>query len=400
MTNFSNKNDVIVDVSNVAIKFCRDLKKSLFYGVKDIANDLIGRSSGNDGLRSEEFWALKDINFDLKRGETLGLIGLNGSGKSTLLKILHGLIKPSKGQASIRGITGGLIELNAGMNPILTGRENIYVNASIFGVTKKNTDKIIDKVIDFSELHEFIDTPVQYYSSGMRVRLGFALATTILKPDFLILDEVLAVGDAPFRSKCYNQVGKLAKDAAVIFVSHNMHDIARICDKTLLLKNGQVTHFGDVESGIEKYQQNLGVDSIEDESFIKVEAPVKHVEFKWSTLEINYGDMIDLTVEIEVQKEMYDVRLQIPIYDNQATVAGEWYSGRYATKKLNFSKGMNIVNIQLGPMYLKSGVYKTAFVLTDEKGIGFPVWAFKSHTLKVKGSALGAWAYQIRGVLK
>ena len=400
MTNFSNKNDVIVDVSNVAIKFCRDLKKSLFYGVKDIANDLIGRSSGNDGLRSEEFWALKDISFDLKRGETLGLIGLNGSGKSTLLKILHGLIKPSKGKASIRGITGGLIELNAGMNPILTGRENIYVNASIFGVTKKNTDKIIDKVIDFSELHEFIDTPVQYYSSGMRVRLGFALATTILKPDFLILDEVLAVGDAPFRSKCYNQVGKLAKDAAVIFVSHNMHDIARICDKTLLLKNGQVTHFGDVESGIEKYQQNLGVDSIEDESFIKVEAPVKHVEFKWSTLEINYGDMIDLTVEIEVQKEMYDVRLQIPIYDNQATVAGEWYSGRYATKKLNLSKGMNIVNIQLGPMYLKSGVYKTAFVLTDEKAIGFPVWAFKSHTLKVKGSALGAWPYQIMGVVK
>jgi len=111
MTNFSNKNDVIVDVSNVAIKFCRDLKKSLFYGVKDIANDLIGRSSGNDGLRSEEFWALKDINFDLKRGETLGLIGLNGSGKSTLLKILHGLIKPSKGKASIRGITGGLIDL-------------------------------------------------------------------------------------------------------------------------------------------------------------------------------------------------------------------------------------------------------------------------------------------------
>ena len=190
MTNFSNKNDVIVDVSNVAIKFCRDLKKSLFYGVKDIANDLIGRSSENDGLRSEEFWALKDISFDLKRGERLGLIGLNGSGKSTLLKILHGLIKPSKGKANIRGITGGLIELNAGMNPILTGRENIYVNASIFGVTKKNTDKLIDKVIDFSELHEFIDTPVQYYSSGMRVRLGFALATTILKPDFLILDEV------------------------------------------------------------------------------------------------------------------------------------------------------------------------------------------------------------------
>jgi ABC-type polysaccharide/polyol phosphate transport system ATPase subunit len=279
------KNDeVLVRVEGVSKKFCRSLKKSLWYGVCDIASELnpFGRNTGqstanknlttedtesteggaglrlsgqagaafsnpttsglagdsqntslaraasnpcssgekaldarlstldsSSGLRAGEFFAVKDVSFELRRGECLGLIGHNGAGKTTLLKMLNGLIKPDAGSITMRGRVGALIALGAGFNPILTGRENIYINGSVLGLSKKEIDAKIDEIIDFADVREAIDMPVQNYSSGMNVRLGFAVATT-LEPDILIVDEVLAVGDAEFQKKC---LGKM-KDVA------------------------------------------------------------------------------------------------------------------------------------------------------------------------------------------
>ena len=193
--------DTLVKVENVGKKFCRGLKRSLWYGVKDICSELIGQDNVHKELRKDEFWAVKRVSFDLKRGECLGLIGKNGAGKSTLLKILNGIIKPDEGRVTMYGRIGALIELGAGFNPILTGRENIYNNAAVLGIPKRDVDHRFAEIVDFAEIDEFLDTPVQNYSSGMKVRLGFAVAAH-LEPDGLMIDEVLAVGDLGFVIKC------------------------------------------------------------------------------------------------------------------------------------------------------------------------------------------------------
>ncbi|HIP72872.1 MAG TPA: ABC transporter ATP-binding protein, partial [Anaerolineae bacterium] len=192
--------DILVNVENVSKKFCRNLKRSLWYGVKDVGAEMFGRGSERIELRSQEFWAVKDVSFQLKRGETLGLIGHNGAGKTTMLRMLNGLIKPDTGRITVRGRIQALIALGAGFNPVLTGRENIYVNASVLGISKAETDRRFDQIVDFSGIEEFIDTPVQSYSSGMVVRLGFSIAAH-LEPDILLVDEVLAVGDLAFKTK-------------------------------------------------------------------------------------------------------------------------------------------------------------------------------------------------------
>src|SRR5262245_40699880 len=199
--------DVLIRVEHASKKFCRSFKRSLWYGLKDATADVSGRRSLGK-LRPDEFYAVDDVSFELKRGKCLGLVGPNGAGKTTLLKMLNGLIKPDKGRIEMRGRVCALIALGAGFSPILTGRENIYVNASILGLSKREIDAKLDNMIEFSEIGAFIDSPVQNYSSGMQMRLGFAVATA-LEPDVLLLDEVLAVGDASFRAKCYLRLGRM-----------------------------------------------------------------------------------------------------------------------------------------------------------------------------------------------
>ena len=244
----------LIQVEGVSKKFCLSLKKSLWYGLKDMGNELLGRRHGGGGqLRPKEFWAVNDVSFELRRGECLGLIGRNGAGKTTLLKMLNGLIKPDAGKITMRGRVGALIALGAGFNAILTGRENIYTNASILGMTKKEIDAKMDEIIDFAEIGDFIDTPVQNYSSGMAVRLGFAVAAT-LDPSVLLLDEVLAVGDMAFRMKCFNAISAMAKNAAVILVSHSMQDISRICSRVIYMEKGAIRYAGEeVDKGINLY---------------------------------------------------------------------------------------------------------------------------------------------------
>lgn len=252
-----SNNDVLVRVEGVKKKFCRSLKKSLWYGVKDMAAELVGSKGRHDILREGEFWAVNDVSFELKRGECIGLIGHNGAGKTTLLKMLNGLIKPDQGWIEMRGRVSALIALGAGFNPILTGRENIYVNGSVLGLSKSELDATFDEIVDFAEIREFIDAPVQSYSSGMAVRLGFAIAVKC-KPDVLLLDEVLAVGDVGFQAKCFNTLSEFRKNGtAFILVSHNMHQISRYCDYLLYMKKGKVEHTGDVEIGISKFTRDM-----------------------------------------------------------------------------------------------------------------------------------------------
>ena len=247
----------LVHVDNLGKKFCRDLKKSLWYGVRDLGAELIGRGTDRSALRKDEFWALRDVSMSLERGETLGLIGHNGAGKTTLLRLLTGLIRPDEGCIRIGGRIQSLIALGAGFNPVLTGRENVYVNAAILGMSKAETDRRFEEIVDFAGIEEFIDMPVQSYSSGMVVRLGFSIAAH-LEPEILLVDEVLAVGDLAFKTKCQLRIQELRRSGvAIVLVSHNLHTISHVCSRAMTFEKGRMIYEGDPETAIDQYRLSL-----------------------------------------------------------------------------------------------------------------------------------------------
>src|SRR6266496_3602123 len=251
---------VLIKVEGVKKKFCRRLRKSLQYGLQDIAANLVGRTSAPE-LRRDEFYAVDDVSFELNRHECLGIIGRNGAGKTTLLKMLNGLVKPDAGRIAVRGRMGALIALGAGFNPILSGRENIYVNGSILGMRKAEIRAKMESIIDFAELREFIEAPVQSYSSGMAVRLGFAIAIHS-QPDSILLDEVLAVGDAAFQAKCFNALSEFrGRGVGFILVSHQMANIGYFCDRVLYLKHGRIAYLGNTKTAIAAFNRDMLMES-------------------------------------------------------------------------------------------------------------------------------------------
>jgi lipopolysaccharide transport system ATP-binding protein len=214
--------------------------------------------------KKEPFWALRDVSFSVDRGDILGIIGRNGAGKSTLLKILSRITDPSEGQAVLRGKVASLLEVGTGFHPELTGRENIFFNGAILGMTKKDITRNLDAIVDFAEVELFLNTPVKYYSSGMSVRLAFAIAAH-LEPDILIVDEVLAVGDAVFQKKSLGKMTQVATEGrTVLFVSHNMRAVQSLCTKALLLEHGEVRAVGNTASTIDQYlnrgQEEVGLE--------------------------------------------------------------------------------------------------------------------------------------------
>jgi len=251
---------LVVKVEQVSKKFCRRLRYSLWYGLADLAAELTGRNGKDELLlRQAEFLAVDDVSFELRPGECVGLIGHNGAGKSTLLKMLNGLIRPDRGRITMRGRVGALIELGAGFSPVLTGRENIYINGAVLGFSKREIDAKFDEIVDFAELHDAIDAPVQTYSSGMYVRLGFAVAAQ-LNPDIFLIDEILAVGDVAFRMKCFKHLlDSKRAGKTIVVVSHNMIDINRVCDRVVVMERGKKIYDGDISVGIATYENLLSM---------------------------------------------------------------------------------------------------------------------------------------------
>ncbi|WEK69121.1 MAG: ABC transporter ATP-binding protein [Candidatus Chryseobacterium colombiense] len=294
--------EVLVSVQNVSKKFSKNLKSSLKYGASDIIRSTLGLPI-NKELRPQEFWAVNNVSFALRRGECIGLIGHNGAGKSTLLKVLNGLYAPDKGQVVMRGKIGALIELGAGFNPILTGRENIYNNASILGFTKKEVEEKIQSIIDFSEIKDFIDMPVQNYSSGMKVRLGFAVAAH-LEPDVLIIDEVLAVGDLGFVLKCFSKIDELLPHTAVIFVSHSMPMVSRICNEIILMDHGKAEYQGrEIGKGIQLYYNKFSNNS-RNKVYDNQNFELVSVETDLLNNEIHRHQDFTLTFEFKIHKSV------------------------------------------------------------------------------------------------
>ena len=243
------KDDIMVSVDKVSMRFNLGQEKidSLKeYVIKFLKNQLLFK----------EFWALNDISLEVKKGEVFGIVGYNGSGKSTLLKIIAGVMKPTKGQVKVNGTMAPLIELGAGFDPNLTGRENVYLNGAILGYTKQKLQASFDEILEFSELGEFIDVPVKNYSSGMVARLAFSIAT-IVEPEILIVDEVLSVGDYKFQAKCQDKIKKvIEKGTTVLFVSHSIKQVEELCDRVAWIDKGHLKMVGDSETVCKAFLEN------------------------------------------------------------------------------------------------------------------------------------------------
>ena len=248
--------ETVIRVSDVSKRFRIDKDKSL--------KERLVLRSGNR-VPVEEFWALRNVSFELEAGSTLGLIGHNGSGKSTLLKTVGGILTPTSGFVEKRGRIAALLELGAGFHPDLTGRENVYLNASILGLSKSQTDGYFDAIVDFSGIEQFIDTQVKFYSSGMYVRLAFAVAVHV-DPEILLVDEVLAVGDEPFQRKCLERIKSFQREGrTIVFVTHSLDQTRELCDRVVLLEHGVVVVDGEPTEAIRTYRDRYSVDEPEDE---------------------------------------------------------------------------------------------------------------------------------------
>lgn len=246
--------EYVIEVKNVSKKFCKNIKRLMMYGLADVVKGIINFQIHAERLRRDEFWALRNVNFRVKKGESVGLIGLNGSGKSSLLKLINGIFLPDVGEIIVRGKTGALIEAGVGFHPSLTGRENIYLNGTILGMNKKEIDERFRDIVSFAEIREFLDTPVKNYSSGMVVRLGFSIAVHSA-PDILLIDEILAVGDLTFQKKCFEKIESLRRDnnVTIVFVSHDMENVRRICDRCVLLDHGRIKMVGETDKVVSIY---------------------------------------------------------------------------------------------------------------------------------------------------
>ena len=247
--------DVCVEVHGLGKKFARSLKRSFVYGARDIGRLLLGRGA-DDSLRPSEFWAVRDVSFELRRGHSIGIVGQNGSGKTTLLRMICGILRPNLGRVQVHGRIAPMLALGAGFKPVLSGRQNVFLNLALLGVAERDIRARFDAIVDFAELHEAIDAPLGTYSSGMQARLGFACAVHT-EPSILVVDEVLSVGDAKFRVKCRNKINELRRaGCSLLLVSHSPVLVETLSDECLWLRGGRVAALGPAREVLKRYEQD------------------------------------------------------------------------------------------------------------------------------------------------
>ena len=242
----------MIKLENVGMKFNLGIEKNNSFK-ETFIRFFQFKSKKNKKKKNDYFWALKDVSFEVKKGEVVGLIGSNGAGKSTLLKVVSGVMKPTEGKVTVSGVISPMIELGAGFDPELTARENIYLNGAILGYSKKFLDEKFDDIVEFSELKDFLDVPVRNFSSGMTAKLAFSIAT-VVDPEILIVDEILSVGDQHFQEKCINKMKELKKEGkTMVFVTHGLESAKELCDRAVWINKGVIRLDGKTDEVIEKY---------------------------------------------------------------------------------------------------------------------------------------------------
>ncbi|HJP91480.1 MAG TPA: ATP-binding cassette domain-containing protein [Pyrinomonadaceae bacterium] len=314
--------------------------------------------------RKEDFWALRDISFNVQRGEALGIIGHNGAGKSTILKLLSRITTPSAGEIMINGRLSALIEVGSGFHPELTGRENIYLNGSILGMLRREITKKLDSIVEFAELRQFIDTPVKRYSSGMYVRLGFSIAAH-LDPDILLLDEVLAVGDAAFQRKCIQRIMELNKSGTtVVFISHDLQAVQRLCGRVILLKKGHIEADGDPTETIALYESSSRQLHAPERVLAghgpSHEAVVTSLTFYdgagKESLSFETGRPMKVTLNYEAYQPLEDVIFEVQFYSQENRLCS-FFSSETLGEQIDLEAGKGSITFDCSSVGLGPGVY-------------------------------------------
>jgi lipopolysaccharide transport system ATP-binding protein len=359
--------DIALSFDHVWKKFKKGEKyDSLRELIPAMAKGLFSRNN-KDELGKREFWALKDVSFEVKKGEALGIIGPNGAGKSTILKLFSGILKPNKGNIRVNGRLSALIEIGAGFHLDLTGKENIYLNGSILGMKKKEIDKKIDEIIEFSGISDFIDTPVKRYSSGMHARLGFSIAAHV-EPEILLVDEVLSVGDAGFQAKCLKKMDEVMKGGTtIVFISHMVTQVARLCSIVLVLSQGEIKHYGDSDTAVKVYYDLVNYPEVKDEKKYHNKLGISIVPLNSGGEEINkipFGTPIYLKAKCNIPDNFPESYLIIKI--------GNDYGQNYITlnsEKANISvkAGYSEIICRVDNCNFLPNVYKLRASLFDIK---------------------------------
>jgi ABC-type polysaccharide/polyol phosphate transport system ATPase subunit len=340
-----------------------------------MAKLLRGQSYGASNL-DETFWALRDISFEVKHGEVVGIIGPNGAGKSTLLKILSRITEPTEGYADVYGRVGSLLEVGTGFHPELTGRENIYLNGAILGMSREEIDRKFAEIVAFAEIERFIDTPVKHYSSGMGLRLGFAVAVH-LEPEILIVDEVLAVGDAEFQKKCLGKMGEVSHEGrTVLFVSHNMAAVQGLCQRVMVLEKGKLVHDGDAAENILLYLSGDG--SVKRQS---ARALIRDPRFSFSEVYLTDSaerrrSIFSATEPLQlhlVGEVVEDVKagLEFILRDTMGTPLTWHAQGHFLKDHFRLRPGKFHVMANINGVRLSSGVYSMDVILAQANTLGF-----------------------------
>jgi lipopolysaccharide transport system ATP-binding protein len=379
--------ETVIRVENLSKKYVlshqagrnRSMRESISGAAKSLGHRFFKPSTQEvSNSLHEDFWALKDVSFEIKQGDRVGIIGRNGAGKSTLLKILSRVTEPTSGKIGIKGRVASLLEVGTGFHQELSGRENIYLNGAILGMSKEEIKRKFDEIVAFAEIEKFLDTPVKRYSSGMYVRLAFAVAAH-LEPEILIVDEVLAVGDANFQKKCLGKMQDVSKDEGrtVLFVSHNSDAIQRLCLSCIMMDRGQVIDYGETAKVMSRYLSGNSFKAVAKEWFDISEVARSMGNQKSRFVAVQYNSFnealsfnpypdgpLEFLLEIESNASRAVGSLAVTIYDQ--TGASLVNADTLAIGQIiNLEKGRNLVRLRIEAIHLKPGIYMFGLWLAD-----------------------------------
>ncbi len=389
-----NMPDTVIRVENLSKKYVishqqesgahsyKSLRETLANSTQSLFRAFKNQKSKIEDGSSEEFWALKDVNFEIKQGNRIGIIGRNGAGKSTLLKILSRIVEPTHGSIRIKGRVASLLEVGTGFHPELTGRENISLNGAILGMSRAEIKRKFDEIVAFAEVEKFLDTPVKRYSSGMYVRLAFSVAAH-LEPEILIVDEVLAVGDAQFQKKCLGKMDAVGKEGrTIIFVSHSMGAITTLCDKVIFLEKGKLREIGEVDKISNIYLSELFTSSVDDLSQLRSPGMGKEILFSdiqlisENGLNLLFGENLNFALTIRSIINMDNLILGVSFYNNASNCVGSLLTQDVFSVRANeeISIVLKVLNTNLAPgsYYASFGLGQKDTQMTFDAVVGKP----------------------------
>ncbi len=390
--------EIVIKVENVSKKYCKSLRRSMLYGVRDITRNAFGMSSNSEKLREGEFWAVDDVSFEVERGEVLGIIGPNGAGKTTILQMLNGIFWPDKGKITIKGRVGALIAVGAGFHPMLTGRENIYLNGAILGMSRQEINEKFDAIVEFTDIGDFLDAPVKFYSSGMFVRLGFSVAVHC-EPDILLVDEVLAVGDLAFALKCHKKMSEFRLSGkTVVMVSHNLQAVRNICKKTLWLDNSKIKEFGEVHQVCDLYENDIiknqknGYDTVRNQLSYDPRVKISKVEFlsKDNRVCANFkiGDYFKLRIHFDCRRTVKNPIFTISIFNAEGLLTSSNFSNFDGFKLAQIS-GTGYIDFSIKKLAFKPSKYLCTITFSEKKVANVLDWHEKCYVFTISGRLTG-----------